>query len=408
MDININYLMNSNSRKLHSIIRLYDSSNKLLDTVCLRKDLDDSELYVNAIEEKLLNNNSQIPYILIINNICVYAVIDASGYRFVAGPVKLKEGYSIKNVMELNEINYDMSSVSMHSWDNFIACLIDIKNLVSCGNEAEISELDIVNYNCLYENFDYKIRQNLEKELLEASEEGRHHNPYDQEIRELSAIENGDIEALKKSIEEDYTGEIGTLSKDDALRNIKNISIVVLATSSRAAIRGGLSPEIAFSMSDLYIQQIEEAKTENVPLQITRNAEFEFARMVHDVQKNKAAMNSYSGDENEHIVTAKNYIFRHMRENISVQEIADALELNANYLSGLFKRCERITLKDYILNGKITLAKNMLTYSAYTYTEIAYYIGFSSQSHLGKQFKKRTGMTLGQYRSKYQLQEFMD
>lgn len=40
-------------------------------------------------------------------------------------------------------------------------------------------------------------------------------------------------------------------------------------------------------------------------------------------------------------------------------------------------------------------------HSPYSYIEIATYLGFSSQGHPGKVFKKYTGMTMRQYREKY-------
>ena len=40
----------------------------------------------------------------------------------------------------------------------------------------------------------------------------------------------------------------------------------------------------------------------------------------------------------------------------------------------------------------------MLTYSTYSYSRIASYLGYSSQSHMGAEFKKATGMTLKEYR----------
>lgn len=40
-------------------------------------------------------------------------------------------------------------------------------------------------------------------------------------------------------------------------------------------------------------------------------------------------------------------------------------------------------------------------HSPYSYIEIATYLGFSSQGHLGKVFKKYTGMTMRQYLEKY-------
>ena len=51
---------------------------------------------------------------------------------------------------------------------------------------------------------------------------------------------------LRQSLREDYTGKIGTLAKDE-VRHMRNRGIVVVTLASRAAIRGGLLPEIAFS-----------------------------------------------------------------------------------------------------------------------------------------------------------------
>ena len=73
-----------------------------------------------------------------------------------------------------------------------------------------------------------------------------------------------------------------------------------------------------------------------------------------------------------------------------------------NYLNRLFKQSRNITVHDYILREKINLARNMLTYSEYTYSETGTYLGFSSQSHPGSAYKKFTGMTLKQYRDAYQ------
>ena len=60
------------------------------------------------------------------------------------------------------------------------------------------------------------------------------------------------------------------------------------------------------------------------------------------------------------------------------------------------------------MNEKIKLAKNMLTYSSYSYIRIATYLGFCSQSHLGQEFKKSTGMSLKEYRDAYAREEFAD
>ena len=47
-------------------------------------------------------------------------------------------------------------------------------------------------------------------------------------------------------------------------------------------------------------------------------------------------------------------------------------------------------------------------YSKYSYSEIAAYLGFSSQSHLGRYFKKEVNMTMKQFRAAYGVKKTID
>ena len=414
MELNLNYLTSKVSRRLHTVVRIIDFGCRVISKTCLRMDLDDTEVFEELLKQSIINEyineNTFVPILFSLNNSFIYSLVKVESNLIVVGPLLYSESYSLKNNFELKleeeKCNAVNTVLDPALWDVVVDCILDLINLIDIKNrQVDVTETDLVNYNCISADFVYQIRKDLEQTIFERHETGSHHNPYDQEVRELSAIENGDVEALQKSISEDYTGQIGILA-EDKMRSVKNVAIVVLAIASRAAIKGGLSPEIAFSMSDIYIKQIEDATSENVTMQITRNAEYEYAKIVHQIKEEQATMNTFSGQENEHVMAAKNYIFKHLHGTITVAEIAEALELNANYLSGLFKDKEGITLKDYILNNKITLVKNLLTYSAYNYSEISYYLGFASQSHLGKVFREKTGMTLSKYRAKYQLQEF--
>ena len=97
--------------------------------------------------------------------------------------------------------------------------------------------------------------------VFENQELHQYHNPYDQEIREYQALENGDWEQLKKSLAEQHEGKLGRLAKND-LRHLKNMGIVVVTLSCRAAIRGGILPEVAFTLSDAYIRKLEDLTDE--------------------------------------------------------------------------------------------------------------------------------------------------
>lgn len=239
--------------------------------------------------------------------------------------------------------------------------------------------------------------------LFTNRELGIEHNPYDQEIREMTAIEQGDLKALQQSLHEKYAGQIGRLAKDE-LRQAKNLAIVNITLAARAAIRGGIMPEISFSLSDTLIQKTEECTDAQSVRQLMDAMKYQYAVMVHDFKN--AREKKHGTGENHHVEKCKNYIFTHLHGKLTLAQIASALSLNAGYLSNLFRRCEGITVTAFIRQEKLNLSRNLLMYSDYSYSEIASYLGFASQSHLGKQFKNAVGMTLREYREAYGVRAF--
>ena len=225
------------------------------------------------------------------------------------------------------------------------------------------------------------------------------HKSYMLEKREMEAIELGNTEMLRDALMEEYEGQVGTVFPEDELRNWKDIAITVVAISSRAAIRGGLPPEIGYSLSDSYICQIERADSVKLVATLARASQFEYCRLVSEIREpgsDKRAV-GYS----LHIYRCKNYILTHLHQKLTVQELAEYLKLNADYLSNLFRKYEGITISRFVLREKIRQIKRMLIYSEYTCGEIAAFFGFSSQSHLGTLFRRETGCTPAEYRKLY-------
>lgn len=234
-------------------------------------------------------------------------------------------------------------------------------------------------------------------------EQGISHNPYDQELREMTSIEQGDLATLRQSLSEEYPGKVGRLARDD-LRNARNLAIVNITLACRAAIRGGVMPEISFSLSDTLIQKVEECSDVRSVNELMIALKYQYARMVFEIKSSREG--KAVREESYHIKRCKDYIVTHLHGKLSLSQIADALSLNASYLSDLFHRCEGVSVTQYIRKHKINLAQNLLMYSDYSYSEIASYLGFASQSHLGRQFKDVTGMTLRQYREIYGAKDF--
>jgi AraC-like DNA-binding protein len=99
------------------------------------------------------------------------------------------------------------------------------------------------------------------------------------------------------------------------------------------------------------------------------------------------------------VIDTIDYIYDHLHQKISLNEIAEHVHLNKTYLCGLFKKETGLTIGDYILKRKIEAAQNMLRYSDYSPVDISNYLGFSSHSHFITVFKKETHMTPRQYRT---------
>ncbi len=243
------------------------------------------------------------------------------------------------------------------------------------------------------------IKRDFTIEFFNSREHNKHHNPHDQEVREFACVRNGDLHQLQITLSEKHRGQSGVTSKDP-LRNAKNLSIITIAFSCRAAVDGGLHFELAYSLSDCLINKIEELKTVDEVYLLAREAQFYYTTLVRDLKKSTdLAPAPLAGDSR--VRRCKNYIYEHIYDKIVIKDIADSLYICPTYLSQIFKRSEGITIGEFILEEKIKLARNLLIYSTYSFSEIASNLSFSSQSHLGRQFKRITGMTLRVYRETY-------
>lgn len=387
--MNEHYLIKYISYHLHTIVRRYDINGTLLESYCARISFhdcfEDDEIFRIFAGTALPSGKKDIPVILSAEDELVYALIRTGSRYTLIGPVRMTTPVDF-----------------LHTYPGEIP-------LPDISARPVTKQWLLSVYACEYDTFskDILLVHNLfhEKEITEEmlNLENSVDTKTDEKLREFSSIESGDLAQLERSLSEDYPGEVGTLS-EDPLRHAKNRGIVVVTLASRAAMRGGVVPEEAYSLSDSYIQKIEKCRDIPAVFHLFYAAEYEYTRMVKELKEQKEG--TLEKDKNPHINKCKDYIFSHLHGRISVQEIADALGLNAAYLSELFHECEKVTLTEYIRREKINLAKNLLIYSRYSYSEISTYLGFSSQSHLGKYFKSSTGMTMRQYRNVYGMKEF--
>ncbi|MEQ8357844.1 MAG: AraC family transcriptional regulator [Cytophagales bacterium] len=73
--------------------------------------------------------------------------------------------------------------------------------------------------------------------------------------------------------------------------------------------------------------------------------------------------------------------------------LSSQLNKEYQYLSRLFSNVEGKSIERYYILQKIERAKELIVYGEQNLTEIAYELGYSSQQHFSRQFKKETGLS---------------
>lgn len=97
---------------------------------------------------------------------------------------------------------------------------------------------------------------------------------------------------------------------------------------------------------------------------------------------------------------ARTYIAENIANPITVMDVAEYVNLSAEYFTKLFKRETGQNIKEYIMQSKIAAAKDMLEHSNMSVSMIALELGYSNFSHFTQVFKKYENVTPSEYRSK--------
>lgn len=92
------------------------------------------------------------------------------------------------------------------------------------------------------------------------------------------------------------------------------------------------------------------------------------------------------------------YIDENIHRPITNRELGDRLGYNPNYLNRLMLCHTGLSLHQYVLQRRLTLARALLVTTQLPVSEIAINLGFHSASHFSGFFKKATGTTPAQFR----------
>ena len=240
-----------------------------------------------------------------------------------------------------------------------------------------------------------KENANPDISLYMQREEDIIHAPYEKELTFYEKVKFGQVEEVDTWMRQHPIGigkGFGVLS-ENPVNNIRYHVIVSIAMITRFCIEGGMDLETAYGLSDMYIRKADVARTEEELRRMHLKMCVDFTQRMRKLKKETI----YS----KHIVQCVDYIHAHINERITTQQLASVCGLHISYLSRLFKKETGVGISEYIRSRKIEAAENMLKYSEYTFSEIANFFAFSSQSHFVKVFRESVGVTPREYRNQY-------
>lgn len=329
---------------------------------------------------------------------CYYACIRAEGGFLMMGPMPHRR----LNTSQRKQMYraYGIADEGLRVLPVFT--LPEIRNMILLTNSvlenASLENEELLQLNRIISRDEQQTRRDQTRHLLKEEEENddnAYRHGYREEQLLMQAIREGRA-ADAVRLAEDMDRDSGQLSPD-YIRHRRNLAIIGIALCARAAIDGGLPPESAYRISGYYIQKCDEAHDAAHMLHHRNRAIEELAGRVAEKQSRPRG----SG----YVERARDYVRKHYREKIYLDDVADALGLSPTYLSRLFSKETGSCLQDFINEERVFRAANLLLYSDLSLTEIADYVHFPNQSYFGKIFKQYKGMTPKAFRDRYRSAE---
>lgn len=225
--------------------------------------------------------------------------------------------------------------------------------------------------------------------LFEKRETPARHAELSFEQAVCAAVEHGDPQELRARLRSPLQGDAGVLSTDP-LTQIRYTFVSFATLLVRAAIRGGLPQETAFSLGDVYCQQMDRMFDAQAIHALTGQMPMEFCKRVQACRAGRR----YTAA----VQKCVDYIDKHLHEKIRLTDLAALCGLCTRSISARFKAETGLLLCDYISREKIREAQYLLANSDYTLAEISACLQYNSQSYFTQKFREACGVTPQKYR----------
>ena len=210
----------------------------------------------------------------------------------------------------------------------------------------------------------------------------------------LQVVRNGDINyhnVIQRSVQ---LSPGVPVQGADPLRQVKTSIVVFTTLVSRAAMEGGLSPEIAYPLGDSYLQSVEDCR-DSGELGALANAMYhDFIYRVHHLR--------VSPNYSHAIQKCCDYIELSLDRKIRTADLAALVGYTEYYLTEKFKKETGQSVSSYIRYARVERAKVLLESTDLSIREIAEQLAFNTVNYFIQSFRDTAVYTPAQYRKRFQ------
>ena len=126
-------------------------------------------------------------------------------------------------------------------------------------------------------------------------------------------------------------------------------------------------------------------------------------RILEGIRSAFLKLSEQQKNKSHHLIrSAQRYIQEHYMQQISLEEVAEAIGLSSAYLSTMFKKELGINFTDCLISCRMEAAKDLLKNTDASINEIAEQIGYADAKYFSKTFSKLVGLKPSVYRKMYQ------
>ena len=90
------------------------------------------------------------------------------------------------------------------------------------------------------------------------------------------------------------------------------------------------------------------------------------------------------------------YIVSHLSEKLLLQDLAERVHLNPDYLNRVFKKYKEVSISQFIIRERMEMAKTLLEKGNLTAYAVSEAVGYQSYPHFASTFRRYFGMNPGQ------------